>query len=367
MSGVFRKKTADASGAESSALADVVSALGNSAIVAVTDAKGRISYVNDMFCAISKYSREELLGQDHRIIKSGRHPREFFRDMWRTISGGNVWHGDICNKAKDGSLYWVDTTITPFLDKAGKSHKYIAIRHDITARHNLAMFKEETLALANHELRNPLTTVYAAVVALLSGEAGPLSDDAVEFLTIAKKSCRRMIELVEKFLTLDALEAGKLEFRRERVDLGELLQEAVEAAGLACGGEPNRVTLAPTSLVVVADRNRLMEVVVNVISNALKFSPPDAPVEVSAERFGDQARVRVRDRGPGIPKEFRRRIFQRFARAHGVTERGSGLGLNISKAIIEGLGGSIGFETTPGEGSTFFFELPREGADSQRN
>jgi len=164
-------------------LADIKFALDQSTIVAITDQRGIINFVNDEFCRISKFSRGDLLGQDHRIINSGFHPKDFIRDLWTTIASGKVWKGELKNRASDGTIYWVDTTIVPFLNSDGKPYQYVAIRHDITQLKlaeeqirrqaaelqraaQLSLIGELAAGLA-HEIKNPLAGIQGGVDILI--------------------------------------------------------------------------------------------------------------------------------------------------------------------------------------------------------
>ncbi|MBL9186285.1 MAG: PAS domain S-box protein, partial [Opitutaceae bacterium] len=170
-------------------IGDLKAALDEHAIVAITDPQGRITYVNDKFCAISKYAREELIGQDHRIINSGHHPQPFIRDLWNTIAHGRVWHGEIKNRAKDGSFYWVDTTIVPFLKDDGKPRQYVAIRADITER----KVAEELLQASTKEVVDLKAALDEHAIVAITDPRGKITYVNDKFCAISKYAREELI------------------------------------------------------------------------------------------------------------------------------------------------------------------------------
>lgn len=228
---------------------------------------------------------------------------------------------------------------------------------------------ERLVQVAAHELRTPLTSILG-MLKLLAVRPGIVSaEDRDRLLDVALRSSERMAQLIDDLLDLERIESGQAAFELEMVDVERLVQQARELnEGQARRlGVTVELALLPQAR-VRADPQRLLRVLVNLLSNAVKFSPPGESVRLSVARLGGAVRVEVQDRGPGIPKEFRTRIFQRFAQgtAAGVPQgegRGSGLGLAISKALVEGMGGRIGFDTQDQAGTTFYFELP-EGESS---
>lgn len=356
-------------------------ALDESAIVATTDAAGTITNVNERFCRISQYSREELLGRNHRIINSGHHPPEFFQELWRTISAGKVWRGEIRNRAKNGAFYWVDTTIVPFLDEAGRPWQYMAIRFEITDRKRAeedlkakqAELKQRAEALArsnaeleqfayvaSHDLQEPLRMVSSFTQLLAKRYKGRLDADADEFIRYATEGAQTMQTMIRDLLAyarLDAAAPSGLPLPLDAALDGALLnlRTALEEAApvLRRGPLPE----------VAGDLGQLTQLFQNLVGNALKFRRPGQPLEIDigAAPEGLGWRCWVKDNGIGFDAKYADRVFALFQRLHAKDAfPGSGIGLAFCKRIVERHGGRIRVESTPGEGSTFTFTLPTE-------
>lgn len=362
-------------------LLDLKHALDESAIVAATDAKGTILAVNDRFCQVSKYPREELLGQNHRIINSGHHPKAFFQDLWRTISGGKVWRGEIKNRAKDGSFYWVDTTIVPFLDEAGRPWQHLAIRFEITDRKRVEEAlkakqaeleaRAEALArsnadleqfayVASHDLQEPLRMVSSFTKLLAKRYAGKLDSDADDFIRFASEGAETMQAMIRDLLAFSRLNAPGAQPRPVALD------EALDAALLnlkAALDEASPVIRRGPLPTVDGEPAQLTQLFQNLLGNALKFRDRARPleIEVGAAREGSFWRCTVKDNGPGIDPKYQEQIFTLFQRLHSKGEYpGSGIGLAFCKRIVQRHGGRLWVESAPGTGAAFHFTLPAE-------
>ena len=332
-------------------LADLKRALDEAAIVATTDVTGRITYVNEKFVEISGYSREELLGQDHRIINSGLHSKEFIRDLWRTIANGRVWHGEIRNRAKGGHFYWVDTTIVPFLDDRGKPYQYIAIRADITARkaaeerltHQAALARVGQLAaVVAHEVKNPLAGIKGAIQVLMSRRPAGDSELVV------------MRDIINRVDALNELIGDLMLFARPRaprlgtVDVRAVLGEAAEMLRRDATAAAVEVTIDAPELLIEADSDLLRATLLNLLINAAQAMGGRGRVILAARQRGDRAVIEVRDTGPGIPEPLRDQIFEPFFTTKA---RGGGLGLPIARRTAELHGGTLTL-ACPREGGT---------------
>lgn len=353
-------------------LSDIKFAIDQASILATTDANGVITYVNDKFCQISQYSREELLGKTHKVVNSGLHPKEFFADLWGTISAGRIWEGEIRNRAKGGSYYWVHTFIVPFLDSDARPYQYVAIRTDITNRkiaeeqlREAVRIRDDFLSVASHELRTPLTSLKLQAQSMLrmlsrSGDHALSREQIVRMVEQTDKQANRLGRLVDDMLDISRIRVGKLPLDKQQVDLCELVAEVHErmAAQFEAAGCQAAIHVCEPA-VGVLDRFRIEQVVMNLFTNAIRYGQ-GRPIAIRVYQSGSELLFSVRDEGIGVAPENQRRIFDRFERAISANEiSGLGLGLYIAREIVESHGGRIWVESAIGKGATFFVELPK--------
>jgi PAS domain S-box-containing protein len=353
--------TGDRPGYSQQRLEELRYALDQAAIVAITDQRGTITHANDKFCEISGYSRDELIGEDHRLINSAYHPPAFIRDLWRTIAQGHVWRGEFRNRAKTGRYYWVDTTIVPFLDDRGKPRQYLAIRYDITARKAAEAKLREQAALAQlgqlaavvaHEVRNPLAGIRGSLQVI---EAG-LSREAGEQKVIG--SIIRRIDQLSRSMEHLLLYARPQQPVLRPVSVSAVLAEVVMSARAALEGRCPGIEVSGDALSVLADPDMLRGVLLNLLLNACQAGG-DRTVEIDTRAVGGTGAIRIRDRGPGLPAQVRERLFEPFVSARA---GGTGLGLAIAKRLTETQGGTIALAGREGGGTQAELTFPLSAA-----
>lgn len=354
------KRAGRALGQSAKNLADTNFALNEAAIVATTNVKGEITFANDKFVEISKYSRDELLGRDHRIINSGYHSKEYIRDLWHTIANGRIWRGELRNRAKDGSIYWVDTTIVPFLDARQRPYQYMAIRYDITDRKRSEEQVREQAALARlgemaavvaHEVKNPLAAIKGALQII----GGRMPDDGRDRAIIG--------DIVARVDSLNDIVQDLLIFARPREPqlTPVALAELVEGTSALLRRDPNcaqlAIELSGDNPIVQADIEQLRTVFLNLLLNAAQASGSTGRIRVHVAANDLSATVAIADQGPGIPAEIRAKIFEPFFTTK---HRGTGLGLPTARRVIERHRGTVEVDCPPSGGTVVTVTLPMQ-------
>ena len=329
------------------------------------DGAGLIVLVNTETERLFGYRRDELIGQSIEILVPERlrdghlrhraqfaaHPRVRRVEASRNLFG----------LRQDGTEFPVEIGLNPIYTDDGLF--VLNVVTDISQRKRMDRLKDEFVSTVSHELRTPLTSISGSIGLLLGGASGKLPDAALRLLGIAQNNCRRLVRLVNDILDIEKAESGKMEVRFKRLDLRALVEQVLETNRAYADGFGITLRLDPAAArgEVYADPDRVAQVITNLLSNAIKFSPAHGEVLVSITEQEQAFRLAVRDHGPGIPKEFRSRLFEKFAQADSTDARqkgGTGLGLSIVKEIAARLGGTVGFEDADGGGTVFHVTLP---------
>jgi PAS domain S-box-containing protein len=346
-------------------LRDVKHALDRAAIVAVTDARGQIIDVNDRFCKASKFTRDELIGQDHRVVNSGHHSRAFMTALWQRISSGQVWRGELLNRAKDGALYWVDTTIVPFLDDDGVPYQYLAIHYDITDRkaaeaklRDQAMLAEigEMAGVVAHEVKNPLAGIGGALQMIERQLTG--NSTIVPVIRQVQERLDAVNQMVEDLL----LFAQPTPPRFTAIDAAAIVKRATDlfAKDSRCGRAHVEVrSLDARSIALRGDLEQLGIALAQVLINAAQAVNGRGDVLLDVEARSESCAFVVTDNGPGISPDLQAALSRPFRTTK---TRGLGVGVAIARRVVVEHGGALTFVSEPAKGTVVTLQLPRQAS-----
>lgn len=326
---------------------------------------GSIETLNPAAAIMFGYTPDDLMRRDVGMLFEVAPDRGLVESFLKRLQAGRTLNAskaeEFWARRQDGSTFLADVTVSPV--PLADGHRYLAVLRDVTERKQVERMKTEFVSTVSHELRTPLTSIAGSLGLLSAGAAGRLPERASRLVDIAYNNCQRLVRLINDILDIEKIESGQMRFDNRPVDLVAATQSCVQANnGFA---ETHRVTIefAPSAgdATVIADPDRLAQIVTNLLSNAIKFSPVGGVVDVRVDPLDRRYRLSIADRGPGIPDEFRDRIFAKFAQADSSdtrTKGGTGLGLSIVRELAVRMGGSVTFEDRDGGGTVFSIDLP---------
>jgi len=344
--------------------------LNESGIVSKTDSNGSILYVNDKFCTVSGYSRQELIGQKHNIVKSGDIIPSFFEKLWNTITNKKSYRGIFKNRSKDGSIYYIEQLIKPIINIDGEITEFIAIATDITKiMHSMESAKQSEQAKddffrnISHEMRTPLNSIL--VVTSILKERFENDTDVLEMLTVAERNGQNLSNLVESVLDLQRIGTNQLELKLGNFETSTLYASITthyEAKATAKGIVFEHSLDSDVPAVLTGDEQRLRQIFTIVLDNAIKFTQKSGKVDFMLTYAPESSLLicQVQDSGIGMSAQEQEKIFK-LTQGDGSLSRkyeGSGLGLTIAHALMQKMNGTFTVYSIANQGSTFMMEIP---------
>ncbi len=343
--------------------------------VVITGTDGTIQYVNPAFTRMTGYSAAEAVGQNPRLLKSGKHRPKFYTALWETITKGKVWRGEMINRRKDGTFYWEFQTIAPVIDSQGQITHFVAVKEDVTRRKEMeaalrqardearqaSEFKSRLLANISHDMRTPLGAIIGYAEMLADGALGPVTEKQQNVLRTILNAGQTLTDFTTNLVHQAELESGKIRFKPKAFHIQELCKiiSVSEAVAESKGVQVEYSIHPDLPDPLVGDVYWLRQILGNLLSNAVKFTDEG---RISVSFFpadGNRWAIQVQDTGKGISPEAQSKIFEPFVQEDGAfAHGGSGLGLAIVHQLVQMMGGEIVLESQPGQGSTFTVYLP---------